>query len=535
MNGRSEALVLIDEGSATISTAIIASRDGRWRLIGATSLPASSGIEATMSTLAGHLAEAGGLAWLAPPVSVPDLPRLHSRTTSPPRLAVLAASARNRDRLADAGRRAGWAVRASDLGSADALSTIVGLTRRDVTAILVGADDPPGADERAHVGELAAIVAAAVARRPELISIHAGSMGDLSSGASVGLGPDASAMTSILAPMPAPPGAAEDPLVGLLDEVRAEPADGRQAAIRALDTLARVLDRHVLLVDVGATAGQIARADPAGSGGPSRHRSATLASGALIPVDLDDEVVDGVALWFSETGDRYRLRDRLVGLREDPHGGATGDGATLRLAAARAAAGRLAAAVPWTWQPPGPDLVLASGGAWTVAPGPAVALALADALRHDGARVLGLDAARLLAPLGMVEDEAERAGMIADLVGDIVVPLGSVVMPAVAAGRRARGEAILRVGGAESSLPLVFGGLELFDLPPGQEAEAVLSFGDTVVLGARGRRFAVDVAGGLAGLLVDLRGVPLTLPDNPDQRRARVEAWQRAMWAGLDG
>jgi hypothetical protein len=170
-----------------------------------------------------------------------------------------------------------------------------------------------------------------------------------------------------------------------------------------------------------------------------------------------------------------------------------------------------------------------------VAPGPAVALALSDVLRRDGARVLGLDAARLLAPLGMVEDDAERATMIADLVDEVVVPLGSVVMPAVAAGRRARGEVTVRVAGAESTLPLVFGGLELFDLPPGQEAEAVLSFGDTVVLGSRGRRFAVDVAGGLGGLLIDLRGVPLMLPDNPDQRRARVDAWQRAMWAGMDG
>jgi hypothetical protein len=535
MNGRSEALVLVDEGTTTISTALVASREGRWRLAAAASLPSSVGLEAAMAALARHVAEAGGLAGLTPPVSVPDLPRLHARSTPPPQLVVLAASARNRDRLAEAGRRAGWRIHATDLGSADALATIVALTRRDVTAILVGADDPPGADERGQVGELAAIAAAAVARRPELITIHAGSMGDLASSASVGLGMGPDETTSILAPMPAAPGAAEDPLVGLLDEVRAEPGDGRQAVVRALDDLARVLDRHILLVDVGASAGQIARADPTGAGGPSRHRSATLAGGALVPLDLDDEVVDGVALWASDTGDRYRLRDRLVGLREDPHGGGTGEGATLRLAAARAAVARLAAAVPWTWQPRGPDLVLASGGAWSVAPGPAVALALADVLRHDGARVLGLDAARLLGPLGMVEEDAERAALIADLVDDIVVPLGSVVMPTVAAGRRARGEVTVRVAGAESTLPLVFGGLELFDLPPGQEAEAVLSFADTVVLGSRGRRFAVDVAGGLGGLLVDLRGVPLTLPDNPDQRRARVDAWQRAMWAGIDG
>jgi hypothetical protein len=204
------------------------------------------------------------------------------------------------------------------------------------------------------------------------------------------------------------------------------------------------------------------------------------------------------------------------------------------MAAARAAAARLAAAVSWTWRPSPPDLVLAGGGAWSVAPAPAVALALSDALRHDGVRMLGHDASRLLAPLGMVEDDVERAARIADLADAVVVPLGTVVMPALAAGRRSHGEVSVRVGAAESSLPLVIGGLELFDLPPGQTAETVVSFGDAVVLGTRGRRFAVEVVGGLGGLLIDLRGVPLTLPDNPDQRRLRVEAWQRDMWTGLD-
>ncbi len=533
MSERADAFVTIDHGTATIAAAVVTRASGRWRLAGSLSLPIHVGVEATLRILAERIIEAGPPGGLGDATAIADLHRLEARTLPPPTLAVLAATPRGRDRLAAAARRAGWRVRAHDLASGDPLSVIVAMTRRDVSAILVGADDPPGADERGVIGELAGVVAGAVSRRPELIAIHAGSMGDLAS--SSGAGTDDIA-TTILAPAARAldDGTADDPLASLLDEKRAESDDGHRAACAAVGSLATVLDRRILFVDVGASAGTIARVEPLGPGSRAEIRTAVMATGALVPVDLDDAAVDEVAAWIPEPPDRHRLRDRLVGLREDPYGGATGDGALLRMAAARAAVSRLANGVPWTWLPSGPDIVLAGGGVWSVAPGSAVALALCDALRHDGTRSLGHDAARLLGPLGMIDDDRERASTIADLVDDLIVPLGSVVMPVLAAGRKQHGEVTVRVGGAESSLPLIAGGLELFDLPPGQQAEAVVSFGDPVVLGTRGKQFSVDVAGGLGGLLVDLRGVPMTLPDNPDQRRIRVDAWQRAMWAGLE-
>jgi hypothetical protein len=530
MSGRPDAFLLIDEGTATIATAVIVNVEGRWRLAGATCLPAHVGVEAAIGFLASRLASVDAAFDPGVAAIVSELPRLHARTTPPATLAVLAATARGRDRLALAARRAGWRVQAHDLASGGALSMVVALTRREVSAILVGADDPPGADERGVVSDLAAIMTGVVARRPEVIAIYAGSMGDLAPATD---GATDEVATTILGPGPTD-GDEDEPLTTLLDEVRAEHDDGRRAAARALASLASVLDRRILFVDVGWSAGLIARADPASPGGPVKVRSAAMTTGALVPHEIDDDVVDAVGAWLSDPPDRYRLRDRLTGLREDPHGGIPGDGAILRMAAARAAVGRLARGVPWTWRPAGPDVVLAAGGAWAAAPGSAVALALADSLRHDGVRVLGHDAARMLAPLGMIEEEARRAAIVADLADDIVVPLGSVIMPALAAGRRSHGLATVHVGGAESSLALVAGGLELIDLPPGQDAEAIVSFGDPVVLGTRGKRFAVDVAGGLGGILIDLRGVPMTLPENPDQRRLRVDAWQRAMWAGLD-
>jgi hypothetical protein len=73
------------------------------------------------------------------------------------------------------------------------------------------------------------------------------------------------------------------------------------------------------------------------------------------------------------------------------------------------------------------------------------------------------------------------------------------------------------------------------DLPPGATAVAEFRFHDTVRLGGRGRHFAIDVTGGLGGLLVDLRDVPLRLPDRADLRIELLEAWQAAVTVGKPG
>src|SRR4030095_16829921 len=61
--------------------------------------------------------------------------------------------------------------------------------------------------------------------------------------------------------------------------------------------------------------------------------------------------------------DRHRLRDRLRELRLWPWAGIAGDGARLRLAAARAALGVLVEATPDPSMLPAPELVIFAGAA----------------------------------------------------------------------------------------------------------------------------------------------------------------------------
>jgi hypothetical protein len=98
---------------------------------------------------------------------------------------------------------------------------------------------------------------------------------------------------------------------------------------------------------------------------------------------------------------------------------------------------------------------------------------------------------------------------------------------------RPAGHAVVHGRAGDTALPeLVPGGIELVDLPPGEVALAEFQFRSAVRLGTRGRRFAVDVTGGLGGLLVDLRDVPLRLPDRQDRRRELLASWQGALWGG---
>jgi len=79
---------------------------------------------------------------------------------------------------------------------------------------------------------------------------------------------------------------------------------------------------------------------------------------------------------------------------------------------------------------------------------------------------------------------------------------------------------------------LMAGDLAFLVLQPGDRALATLVFRDVVRIGRRTRRVSVPVSGGTAGVLVDLRDVPLRLPDRRDRRRAALAAWGELVWPG---
>jgi len=162
-------------------------------------------------------------------------------------------------------------------------------------------------------------------------------------------------------------------------------------------------------------------------------------------------------------------------------------------------------------------------------PTPFVAMTLADLLRRPGASQIAFDHASLLAPIGSIPDDAERRAVLTDLLDDLLVPLGTLVMPSGLRSGRPAGKVIVHDGDRSDTTDLSHGELTRVPLAPGVGAVAEFRFRDTVRLGGRGKVFAIDVAGGSTGVLVDTRDVPLRLPDRADGRREQLRAWQAAV------
>jgi hypothetical protein len=530
------AFLALDLGAATSSVALVARLGHRWRLIGGLSMPAAIEADAIADLLVRRTVAADPE--LARTLGFDDagaadaLPRLVARSARPQRLAAIAASDRAVAPLDEAARQTGWRVVAASPESVDPLAMTSLMLDPSIDAVLLGAGEPPGPDERRGLEDVAAVVAAAAVRRPELTIILAGSMAEqLSRFDSAGGDRQGEVLLAPVVSAGDPPGSA---LRELLDDLRAPRDDARRAVARAAGALADALDRRIEVVDIGFDGGLRATAAPGVGGGRSRVISSFIADACLVPPDPDDAAVDRVLAWSTMPVDRHRLRDRLRELRIAPWSDASGDGARLRLAAARAALTELVAATPEQSAEPAPDLIVVSGGAWAVAPGPAIALAIADVIRRPAAIGVAFDHARLLGPLGSIPDGTERRQLIGDVADDLLAPLASIVIPAGIRAGRSAGQVSVQSAGSTSELELIPGALELVDLPPGQVATAELRFRDTVRLGGRGRRFAIELTGGLGGVLLDLRDIPLRLPDRAERRRELLEAWQDSLWVTRD-
>jgi hypothetical protein len=526
------AFFALDLGAATTSASLIGRVAGHWRLLGSAAHPSSVDTEAVVAAVvAGVSAADPALAADLDADRWSDWARV-TATSAPPRgLATLAVSERGLEPLIAAATRSGWRIRPASAERHDPLAMTALLLDPDVGAVLAGAGEPPGADERGTLGDLAALVAAAAVRRPELTVLLAGGMAEQAPRFEASPDRPAEVLLGAAATAGDPPG---EPLRALLERARANRDESRRAFGRAVQVLADALDRRIEAIDVGLGGAARVSASPRRGDENAVLHEAVVAAAAIVPEDIDEAVVDGVQAWSTAPFDRHRMRDRLRDLRLVPWGDLAGDGAPLRLAAARAAVARLLAATPEFDALPPPDLLVVSGGAWAVAPGPAIALAIADVIRRPGAFQVAYDHAGLLGPLGTIESDDDLQGLVRDLAGDLLAPLGSIVMPAGMRAGRTGGRLVVHGTAGSSELDLVPGGLELVDLPPGESAVAEFQFRDPVRLGTRARHFAVDVGGGLGGLLVDLRDVPLRLPDRADRRRELLAAWQAALWAGLE-
>ena len=534
-------LAIIDTGGATTSVALVARIDRRWRLLGSMDGPTEIPVPALLGAVAERVraADADLAAWPELQEGALDaIPLLTARSRPPGLVLVLGASRRTVGDLEAEARQTGWRVATASTETHDPREmTALGLDPT-VDLVLIGISDPPGPDERAALDDLAALGGALIHRRSDLRIMTSAAI--RSRRAWVDSLGDADTESGRV--IDVPPGTGRrgerDALRRALDDLRQDPEDGRIGMRAVIGTLAELLDLRIELLEVGFDGGARLVAEPGLAGAEPVVRGVITSAGALVPPEPGDETVDEVLAWTTGSLDRHRMSDRLRDLRRRPWVDATGDGSRLRMAAASAALTRLAALTPELGAGSPPDLTIIAGGAFAGAPAHAVAMAVADTIRRTGSTQLARDHARLLGPIGTIEDAGERRSLLADLVHDALVPLGSLVIVGGAGGigpggRKRAGRAArltLTMEGDVQLRDLAAGELTFVDLAPGTRAEAQLDFHDGVRFGRRTKRASVQVTGGLAGLVVDLRDVPLYLPERRDRRRSRLAEWAAQAW-----
>jgi hypothetical protein len=179
--------------------------------------------------------------------------------------------------------------------------------------------------------------------------------------------------------------------------------------------------------------------------------------------------------------------------------------------------------------PPKFHLVVGRGGVLANTPNYGqAALILLDALQPVGVTGLALDNTGLLAPLGAV---ATVNHLMATEVmeRDALLNLGTVVAPV---GTAREGEIALtfRIEYEDArtlEVEVNYGSLEVIPLPPGQTATLELrpTRRFDVGLGSKGQAGATKVEGGVIGIIIDARGRPLPIDEDPEDQQARVQRW----------
>jgi hypothetical protein len=534
------AFFTLDRGTVSSTAALIAPVDGRYRMVAAASAPRAIDPESMLEDLAWRVARtdaslAGSMEdWR-------EWSRLEVFTGPPPRAVLVAATKDAGEPLERAFVGAGWSIGGRFFGTEpDIIALGEACLGPDVHAVVMGGRETTDEDERTAGQRLWPRVASLARFRDDLAVIACGPFVDRPEGI-----PDGRLFS-----LPAPERVAvtaESTLRGaalqvgryLADHGSTPGIDARTALRVSIVSLATVLGATVEGIEVGAAGGSRTLAGP----GAERGHGVFAAAG-LVPRELlaDEDTGDAVLRWCTlGGGDPAARLDGLRDLALHPWAASGADGAHLRMAALRGSLERLEEA--WagtdvgTGGGRGAGVMALSGGAFAGLPPAAVSLALVDGVRRSGAVSLLHDHAGVLAPLGALPVEADRQRLLDDLMGDCLLPLGSAIVTGTIPERKKdKAPATMSIASAlgDQRLRLEPDQLQLVDLPPGVSARISIDPGAGSILGSDGGPISMEVAGGLGGLFVDTRPIPLVMPAGGEARRLALEAWEAPVWAGSE-
>jgi hypothetical protein len=154
-------------------------------------------------------------------------------------------------------------------------------------------------------------------------------------------------------------------------------------------------------------------------------------------------------------------------------------------------------------------------------------LMLLDSIQPTGITTIILDTNHLMPLLGAASDKTSILP-IQVLDSGAFTPLATVVSPVSSAryGTPILKAHLIRKDGVERKAELKQGGFEVLQLPEGQSARLILQPSRRTDIGAgAGRHLSRKVTGSAIGIVLDGRGRPLTLTEDPVRRREFLKKW----------
>lgn len=177
-------------------------------------------------------------------------------------------------------------------------------------------------------------------------------------------------------------------------------------------------------------------------------------------------------------------------------------------------------------------LIIGSGGVLSHAPRrQQAALMMLDAFQPEGVTMLTVDSIFMMPHLGVLSTVHEEAATeVFDR--DCLIRLGSSISPK---GVDKDGKPCVKIQlelprGERKKLTVNFGDLVRVHLGIGEKAKAIIEPTKNFDVGAgKGKVSEVEVEGGVVGLIIDCRGRPLQIPEDPKARVEKLSKWIKAL------
>ena len=172
------------------------------------------------------------------------------------------------------------------------------------------------------------------------------------------------------------------------------------------------------------------------------------------------------------------------------------------------------------------NMIVGSGGVLSHAPRRAEsALMMLDAYAPEGVTMLAVDSIFMMPQLGILSTiMPEAAAQVFNR--DCLIKLGTAIAPL---GTAPEGQAACAVTFRGSRIEVPFGSIKVLPLRAGEKETVLVEPHRTLDMGeGRGRPASVEVEGGVVGLIIDMRGRPISIPADDSARIKKLAEWFEA-------